>query len=517
MKLFRYVSILLMLQSCVLHPPYQPPAVEVPEQWRFEAEKDDFEILQNSSEESDPDEEPQAVQTIDINRLWWNQFDDPVLTDLIDEALQTNQDIKIAIFRVEEYYARFGIVRSRFFPQITGNAFASKQEESLGGVTPTATSAEEISPGGVAVQTVAPPTIKRITDLFGLNVALSYELDVWGKVLSATQAARAELFAQENVRRTVVLTVVTAVASGYVRLRELDQELKIALDTHKSYVESYQLAKLRYDKGLSSELAVKQAESLISLAEAQVVRVKRFIAEQENALSVLVGHPPAAIERGLAVTEWPEPFGVPEEMPSELLFQRPDILEAEQQLIAANARIGVARADYFPSFSLTGLFGFESLELKNLFKDTARTWSYGLNILQPIFTGGLITSRVAAAEAVKCEAYYFYIQTVLNGFREVEDALVFYRKSKELFAVENNRVKILKEYLHLATLQYSNGQTDYLSVLDAERNLFDAQLDLAKAQGDIFLSLIDIYKALAGGWLDQADSRAITTCTTCSG
>lgn len=522
MKLSKYTVVMLLLQSCVLHPPYQQPAVEIPEQWRFTSDdtSDDLELeleqMPVPNEENDLEKQMRGVQSININRLWWDQFNDPVLTGLIDEALQSNQDIKIAIFRVEEYAARFGIAKSQLFPQIYGNAFASKQEESLGGVTPTSTITEEVSPGGDIVQTETVLPVKRITDLFGLNVTLSYEFDIWGKIFSATQSARAELYAQENVRRTVVLTVVTAVASGYIRLRELDQELQIALETDKSYTESYRLAKLRYDKGLSSELAVKQAESLISLAQAEVVRLRGLISIQENALSVLVGHPPTSIERGLTITEWPEPFGVPSGLPSELLFQRPDILQAEQQLIAANARIGVARAEYFPSISLTGLFGFESLELKNLFRDTAQTWTYGLNLLQPIFTGGLISSRVAAAEAIKYEAYYSYIQTVLNGFKEVEDALVFYRQSKELFEVENNRVKILNEYLHLATLQYSNGQTDYLSVLDAERSLFDAQLDLAKAQGDIFLALIEIYKALAGGWLDQADSRAISSCTACT-
>lgn len=512
MKLFKCVCVLLFLQSCVLHPPYQPPLVETPEHWRFVSDQacEDLPL----SEMTESEEPTRSTQTIDINRTWWNQFNDPVLSDLIEEALESNQDIKVAIFRVEEFAARFGIVKSQLFPQIYGNAFATKQEESLGGVSPTPLITEEVSPNGVVVET-STPSVKRITDLFGLNVALTYEIDIWGRIFSATEAARAELYAEENVRRTVVLSVVTAVASGYIRLRELDRELHIAMDTHKSYMESYRLAKLRYDRGLSSELAVKQAESLISLAEAAVVRVEQLIATEENSLSVLVGHPPAAIERGLTMNQWPEPFGVPSGLPSELLFQRPDILQAEQQLIAANARTGVARAEYFPTFSLTGLLGFESLELKNLFKDTARTWTYGLNILQPIFTGGLISSRVRAAEAVKSQAYYNYVQVVLQSFREVEDALIFYKKSKELSAVESNRVKILKEYLRLATLQYSNGQTDYLSVLDAERNLFDSQLDLAKAEGDIFLALISIYKALAGGWLDQADTRAITNCAEC--
>lgn len=514
MKLSKYFLLPLLLQSCVLHPPYQPPAVEVPEHWRFAESESAIEIDTLGDEPAEADAPKRGIQIIEINRQWWNRFDDPALTALIDEALQYNQEIKIAIFRVEEYAARFGIVRSQLFPQLYANAFATKQEDSLGGVTSASGVTEEVSPGGVVVETDVAP-VKRITDLFGLNLTLAYEFDIWGKIFSATESARAELYAQENVRRTVVLTVVTAVASGYVRLRELDQELRIALETHKSYSESFRLAKLRFEKGLSSELAVKQAESLISLAAAEVVRLEGLIATEENALSVLIGHPPVSIERGSAITEWPEPFGVPDELPSELLFQRPDILQAEQQLIAANARIGVARAEYFPSLSLNGLLGFESLKLKNLFKDTARTWFYGINVLQPIFTGGLISSRVAAAEAVKYEAYYFYIQTVLNGFREVEDALVFYNKSKELYAVESYRVKVLKEYLHLATLQYNNGQTDYLSVLDAERNLFDAQLDAARAQGDIYLGLIAIYKTLAGGWLDQADARAITECTSC--
>lgn len=495
-----------MLQSCVLHPPYIPPRMEIPEEWRF---------AQN--DERIHEDEGTIEECIDINELWWQKFNDPVLSDLIKEAITYNQEIKTAICRVEEFYARLGIARSRLYPQIFGNATAMKQEASLAGVdeaaipqnTPTTVKASTAPPAATDAAASA-PGFKRITDFFSINVTLSYELDIWGRIYSATEAARAELFAQIDVRRGVVLTIVTSVAQAYVQLREFDQELRIAKETRKSYIESFRLAKLRFEEGFTSELEVKQAESQIFLAEARVVRTELLIAEQENLISILVGHPPTAIQRGLAITEWPEPFNIPVGLPADLLFQRPDIKQAEQILIAANARIGVARADYFPTISLTGLFGYESLELKNLLKSTSRTWQYGANVTQPIFTGWLITNNVAAAEAVHCEAYYAYETAVLNGFKEMEDALITHRKSKELYHVQKGRVAVLKELLKLANLQYANGQTDYLNVLDAERNLFDAELDMASAQGEIFVSLIAIYKALGGGWVDVADCEALS-------
>ncbi len=495
------------MQSCVLHPPYRPPRMEIPDGWRFAPDTEQNDVFAHKTGLED---------CLNFNELWWLKFNDPILSNLIDEAIVYNQEIKTAICRVEEFYARLGIARSRLYPQIYGRATATKQEASLAGINDAAIPQDTNAVLPKACPPIPPPDItptpkfKRITDFFSLNVTLSYELDIWGRIYSATEAARAELFAQIDVRRGVVLSIVTAVAQSYVQLREFDQELRIAKETKKSYIESYRLAKLRFDEGFTSELEVKQAESQIFLAEAQVVRTERLIGEQENLISILVGHPPTAINRGLEITEWPEPFNVPVGLPSDLLFQRPDIRRAEQTLIAANARIGVARADYFPTISLTGLFGFESMELKNLLKSTSRTWQYGANITQPIFTGWLITSNVEAAKAIHCEVYYAYETTVLNGLKEVEDALIFHRKSKEIFNVQNERVAVLRELLKLANLQYDNGQTDYLNVLDAERNLFDAELDMAKAQGDIFVSLIAIYKALGGGWVDAADCEAIS-------
>lgn len=496
----RYFLFAFALQSCVLHAPYKPPQMEIPDEWRFATSDDEVE------------------ECIDINQLWWKQFDDPVLTDLINEALVYNQEIKIAICRVEEFYARLGIARSRLYPQIFLNASATKQEASLAGITgaeiPDETS---IAKGAAAPASCTPAEIasstsspSRISDIFNLNATLSYELDLWGRIYSATEAARAELLAQIDVRKGVVLSIVTAVAKAYVQLREYDQELWIARQTRESYIESYRLAKLRFNEGFTSELEVKQAESQIYLAEASVVETEQLIGETENLISILVGHPPINIQRGLGITEWPEPFNVPVGLPADLLFQRPDIRRAEQLLIAANAQIGVARADYFPRISLTGLFGYESLELKNLLKQTSETWQYGVNFIQPLFTGWRITYNVEVAKAIHCEAFYEYVRIVLKGLQEVEDALIFHAKSKELFHVQKKRVAALRDSLRLATLQYDNGQTDYLNVLDSERNLFDAELDMAKAQGDIYISLIAIYKALGGGWVNIADCEAIS-------
>jgi multidrug efflux system outer membrane protein len=238
----------------------------------------------------------------------------------------------------------------------------------------------------------------------------------------------------------------------------------------------------------------------------EVLRLEILIPQQENLISLLIGHSPRDIERGLQVNEWPIPLAVPAGLPSELLEQRPDILKAERGLIAANARIGEARAQYFPSISLTGYLGSESIHLHHLFTSPTRAWQYAANLLQSVFTGGRITNNVNLAKARKAVAYYNYQQTVLNAFKEVDDALIAHQKSKELIVVQKDSVAVLKDYLYLAKLQYDNGQTDYLNVLDAERRLFTAQLSLAQAEANVFITLIQVYQALGGGWVIEVEN-----------
>ena len=332
-----------------------------------------------------------------------------------------------------------------------------------------------------------------------------------GKIRSGSDAALAQLLSQEDARRTVILTLVGNVASAYVLLRQYDKQLEVSQRTLKSRTESFEIAKLRYLGGLTSELEAKQAEAEMDVAKASVLQFQLAIAIQENLLSILVGHPPGEIPRGPLLDTLALSPSVPAGIPSELLEQRPDILQAEHNLIAANAEIGVARAAFFPNISLTGSYGNESTALKNLFTGNTSTWIYGVTILQEIFTGGRLTGNLKVVESIKWQAYYQYCQTVLEAFKEVDDSLVSYQISRDLFEVQKRRSDALKETLHLANLQYSNGQVDYLNVLDSERSLFNAQLDMVGAQGDTFLSFVDLYTSLGGGWVIEADNL-VTDC-----
>lgn len=485
----------LILSSCVLHAPYRQPCMEMPQEWRT----------------------PSDDTSTTINARWWEKMEDPVLDALIVEALENNKDLFAALARIAEFRARLGVVRSQFYPQVNGAAMASRQRTPPallgfgGGAAGGASSSASQQPVLPDLASLL-PTPSPYTNTYTVILEAAYELDLWGRIYSASEAALADLLGEVEARRTLILSIVSSVAEGYIQLRQYDQQLLISKHTMESRKQSYELAVLRFEGGLTSELEVKQAASEVDEAATEVIRLEVLIPLQENLISILVGHSPRDIERGLAIDQWPEPLQVPAGLPSDLLEQRPDILQAEQVLIAANARIGEARAQYFPNISLTGNYGSESLELHNLFTSPARTWQYAANLLQPIFTGGRISSTVDLAKAQKAFAYYNYQQTVLNAFKEVDDALVSHQKSKELVIVQRNSVAVLKDYLRLAQLQYDNGQTDYLSVLDAERKLFTAQLALAQAQADVFITLVSLYKALGGGWVIDAENLSKNCC-----
>jgi multidrug efflux system outer membrane protein len=468
---FRFISfifIAVFLQACVLYPPYQRPVVEVPETWRI------------------PVDEASSY----ANYQWWQQFNDPVLDDLVLEALQNNNDLKVAIARVWEFLGDLDIARSGLYPQIYGTLEYTRQEVSIAG-------------------TPFPLGYPRTANDYIAGFNATFEIDVWGKIRSASEAALANLLAQIEARRTVVLTLVSSVASSYIQLRLFDKQLDIARKTYESRIESYELALVRYLGGLTSELPVKQAESEMEDALGQVLNLEVSVAQEENLLSVLVGHPPRAMQRGLWLDDLHLPPDVPAGIPSEVLEQRPDILQVEDLLIAANANIGVARANFFPSISLTGAYGNESFQLHNLFTAPALAWQYTLAAVQPLFTGGLLLGQLEVAKAQQCEAYYAYCQTVLVAFQEVDDALIAHEKSKEQFKVQSRRVLAVTDALHLARVQYENGQVDYLNVLDAQRNLFAAQLYQAQAMGETFLTLVNLFKSLGGGWVIQADEWAL--------
>lgn len=458
-----------LLQSCVFHPPYERPCVEVPCTWR--------------------------TQTNDLptyaNLQWWKQLGDPVLDALIEEALHHNKDLKVAMARVWEFYARLGIVAADLLPTVTANGTALRNELS-------------------AQTSFLPVGFPRTYNAYALTLNLSYEVDLWGRVRSATEASLADLFREVDVRRGVVLSLVTNVANTYMLMRQYDKQLSIAKQTLKSRIESFDLAVARYEGGLTSELEVMQAASEVEDARAQVVQFEILVPQQENLLSFLIGHNPEAIVRGPPIDDLTLPPVIPEGLPSDLLDQRPDIMAAEQSLIAANARTGEAKALFFPQISLTGSYGNESLALHELFTSPTRAWTYGVNIIQTLFDGGKIYSQIDQAEAIKCEAYYDYLSKIQNAFREVDDALITHKLTVQLVLVEKERVRVLAEYLKLANMRYEEGQTDYLNVLDAERQLFNGQLDYAAAQSNSFITLINVYAALGGGWVIDSDSEAIS-------
>jgi len=454
------------LFGCMMGPNYQRPAVDTPQTWRFE------------------DKEAKDV----ANTAWWEQFNDPVLNELIQTSLRENKDVKIAAARVEQFAGLYGTTRAALYPQVAAGASYGRQRASeLNGPVP-------------LEQSGGDPTFNNV-QLF-LNA--SWEIDIWGKLRRATEAARANLLSTEEARRSVILTLVSSVANSYINLRDLDKQLELTKQTAGNYKASYDLFTLRFQHGIVSEIEVSQAKSQYEQAAGNIPFFEKLIAQQENALCVLLGRNPGPIPRGKTVDQLLVP-SVPAGVPSEILANRPDIRQAEQDLIAANANIGVAKALYFPTISLTGLFGWASNDLSDLFKGPAKTWSWAVPIAAPIFTGGAIAGQVKSAEAVQQQALVKYEQSIQNAFREVEDALIDQKRTKEQIASQNEEVKALRDYVRLARLRYDNGYASYLEVLYAESRLYGSELTQTQTQGTLFQALVNLYKAMGGGWVVTAE------------
>jgi multidrug efflux system outer membrane protein len=456
----------ILLAGCSLGPAYVRPPVDSPDAWRVDY--------------------ADAADT--ANTRWWEQFDDPVLNQLIDTALKENKDVRLAAARVEEFAARVDIFRSGYFPQIGYDGEASRNRVS-----------REVYGGGAVNE--------RKYNNYAAAASLGWEIDLWGRIRGATEAARAELLAQEENRRTVIMTLVSSVATTYVNLRQLDRQLEVSKETLAARAEGLRLFELKFKGGVVSDLEVAMVRTEYEQAAAAIPPIERQIALTENALSILLGSNPRAIPRGKSIDALVLP-PVPEGVPSTLLARRPDIQSAEQALIAANARIGVARAQYFPTISLTGLFGYASEALDQLLQDSANVWSFGGSALGPIFTGGRISAEVRASEAVERQALTGYLQTVQGAFREVDDSLVSVQKAREELVVEGRRVAALADYARLAKLRYDEGYTSYIDVLDAQSKLFAAQLQYVSIQGDVYGSLVSTYKAMGGGWIIEAQDSA---------
>lgn len=456
----------LILSACTIGKDYQRPDVEKPNVWRFE------------------EKEAKAV----ANTAWWEQFQDPVLNDLIRIALAENKDLLIAAAKVEEYMGRYGATRADQFPQASVKGTGERMRITENGYSP------------------IPSGISPVYNNYQVALNASWEIDLWGKYRRASEAARADLLSTEEGRRSVILTLVTSVAGGYVNLLNLDQQLDIARSTVKTREESLNLFKLRFEGGVISELELSQVKSEYQEARAYIPQLEKAIAQQENALSILLGRNPGPILRGRIMDQLTLP-AIPEGLPSDLLERRPDIRQAEQNLIAANAQIGVAKAAYFPSISLTGFFGTASTDLSNLFRDSSKVWNWGGSVNLPIFTAGRTRGQVKAAESVRQQSLFQYQQSIQTAFREVEDALVDQLKSREKLDAQMHQVSALRTYKDLALMRYENGYSSYLEVLDAERNLFSIELAYVQTRGTQFQALVNLYKAMGGGWITATDKK----------
>jgi outer membrane protein, multidrug efflux system len=452
----------LLAGGCMVGPDYLRPQVTAPSAWRL----------------SDQDAKDLA------NTAWWEQVGDPVLNDLVNIALRENKDLQIAAARVEEFAANYGIVRSQFFPQVGIGYEPSRQRETLPGA--------------------AGPTTY---NSYQAVMTAIWEIDIWGRIRRQSEAARAQLLASEEGRRGVILSLVGNVAGSYVNLRDLDRQLEIAKATAKTRGDSYEIFKLRYSGGVISILELSQNRSQYEEALASIPPLEKAIAQQENGLSVLLGRNPGPIPRGKDIDNLVLP-AIPAGLPSTLLERRPDIRRAEQNLIAANAQIGVAKAAYFPSISLTGLLGYVSPSLSNLFNSESRIWQYSAPITMPIFTGGAITSRLQAAEAAQQQALFGYQKAIQEAFREVNDSLIGQDRVREQLAAQKRQVEALQQYASTARLRYDNGYTSYIEVLDAERSLFNVQLQYTQTQQQQFQAMINLYLAMGGGWVYEAEKVA---------
>jgi outer membrane protein, multidrug efflux system len=447
------------LAACAVGPDYHRPAIDTPSTFRFAA--------------------PNA-EVVDNSLDWWKQFNDPVLDDLIVKALAQNKDLGIAAARVEEYYGRYVVTRAGLLPQIGANFGASRSR-------------------GVPAPGFA-PVVGNQTQLEG---SVSWELDLFGRLRRLTEAARADYLGTQAAQQATRIALIANVATAYLQLRDYDNQLLIAQETLKSRAGSLTLFEERFSGGVVSKVQLSQVRSEYESAQASVYAIQQQIAQQEDAISLLLGQNPGPIPRGKPIAELTAP-AIPAGLPSSLIERRPDVLQAEQALIAANASIGAARAQYFPQISLTSLFGAASTALTGLWTGPARVWSFAGAVSQPIFQGGAIAGSVHEAEAVHQEALLNYEQTIQQAFADVDNALVGVAQTREQLAATTRQVAALSEYASLARDLYEGGYTSYLEVLDAERSLFSAQLQQSALQDQVLAQTVNLYKALGYGWAPPA-------------
>ncbi len=461
------VGLSLASAGCALGPNYARPAVPAPPTWR---------------------EIPVAEAQSLANTAWWELFDDPQLQELVRIALVENKDLKIAVERIEEARARYGFTKADFWPKLDANVTAGRLRFSEGSLVHT--------PEGDVPATNADTE----RPIYSVSADVSWELDFFGRIRRASEAQQALFLGTQEARRSAVLTLVADVARAYFELRDADLRLEIARRTIQSRREYLQFAKDRFEGGITPELDYRQAEAELRRVETIVFDLERLISAKENELSVLLGRNPGPILRGRGVSEQKLPGKVPAGLPSELLDRRPDIREAELTLAAATANIGEAKAMLFPRIALTGSYGTASTDFDTLFEGPSKSWNIIGNLLQPIFNAGKNKRRVEITESRQRQTLYAYERTILQAFRETEDALVAYNKTGEQRKAQADRVKAERKVLELCELRYRGGVSAYLEVLDAQRSLFSAELDEAQTIGSNLVSLVRLYKALGGGW-----------------
>ena len=457
--------IAVLLAGCMMGPDYTRPKIDAPPEFRFE---------------------PKAVAET-ANTEWWKQYNDPVIEALIAEALANNRNVKIAAANVLQAAGLLTQARSALFPQV---GYGGKGER------------QKIPDTGFVA--IIPNFPNPQTSCEAL-LSASWEIDLWGRVRRLSEAALANVLVSDNARNGVILSLVASVAADYIQLRGLDAQLVIAKQTLDTYAQSVRLFELQFKYGQISRMNLAQAQSQYETAAAQIPLIESQIAQMENALSILLARNPGPIARGRSIDELVMPT-VPAGVPSSLVERRPDLMQSEQQLIAANAQIGAAKALYFPTISLTGAFGASSSELSDLFKGPARVWSYAGQVTGPIFTFGLVSGQVAQAEAAQEAALQNYQQTIQNAFADVDNVLVANQKLSEQLAAQQKLVTALKTYERLATLQYNGGYAPYSTVLQAQQSLFPAELTLANVRASVLASSVNIYKAMGGCWVTIASS-----------
>ena len=448
------------LSACMVGPKYHRPVVQTPNTFRDLADN--------------PQIKAQSASYADLP--WWQVFKDPKLQELIRTALKQNYDLEIATERINAARAQLAVTRSSLFPQVGAGANFNGGKEN---------------------------TFQSKHNFLTLVGDAAFQLDFFGRLRRATEAARAQLLATDDARQTVVLTLVSDVANDYFTLLQLDLQLQITHETVTTQTDSVKLTKLRLEHGVATKLDVLQAQQVLDTANAAIPNLEREIGQEEDAINILLGNYPNGVPRGLSLVDQELPPEVPPGLTSSLLERRPDIREAEQILIAANAEIGVAKAQFFPQVALTGSGGGSfgrSSAFPGIYPTQVGTWSYGAQVVQPVFTGGGLRGNLHLAESEHSQALIAYQQTIQRAFGDVSDTLIAYNKLHEVRIRQQDTVADLQESVRISTFRYKGGITTYLEVLDSQRSLYAAELTLASARGDEFRSVVQLYRALGGGW-----------------